>query len=105
MPDALKQSDLEKCILCDKGVMHSGDPVFYRISMQQFVVDIPAVQRQHGLEQFFHQAPALAGVMGPNDDMAKASSEPQTGLLCASCAFKPISPLMLWGAKAEKSSG
>ena len=103
MIDGLKQRDLEPCILCDKGVMHAGDPVVYRISIQQFVFNVRAIQRQHGLEMSMGDAAPLAQIMGPNDDLAKATGKPLTGLLCAPCAMTATTPLQVWSAIAERS--
>jgi len=103
MADGLKQNDLEKCCLCDKGLMHNGDPVCYRISMQQFVFDTRAIQEMTGMEMMMGEAAPLAQIMGPNRDMAKAASAPMTGLLCAPCAMESTAPLFIWGAIAEKA--
>lgn len=60
-----------KCAFCGKGFMESGLPLFYRVRIQRFGVDMGAVRRQSGLEQMLGGAAALAQVMGPNEEMAK----------------------------------
>ena len=66
----LKQRDIKKCAVCDNGVMHNQMMSFYKVQISRFIVDLNAVRRQHGLEAYFHQMPALAGIMGPDEDMS-----------------------------------
>lgn len=60
-----------KCAFCGKGFMESGLPLFYRVRIQRFGVDMSAVRRQSGFEQMLGGAAALARVMGPDEEMAK----------------------------------
>ncbi len=62
--EPLKQRDLRKCAWCRRGVMHGNSIVFYRITISRYVVDLGAVQRQHGLEQFLGNAAFLGQVLG-----------------------------------------
>lgn len=59
------------CVVCRKPFGASGIPLFYRVRVQRFGVDVPAVQRQAGLEMQLGGAVALAQVMGPNEELAK----------------------------------
>lgn len=93
-PIGLKQADLQPCRLCGKGVMHNNDVTFHRVTIERFVVNLPAVRRQHGLETMFTSAGdmrgvAIAQVMGPNENMAQTLPElRQTGFVCEPCAMK-----------------
>ena len=85
----LKASDIKKCAKCGKGVMHTGLPLFWRVTIERFGIDKGAVDRRHGLEMFFgggRGAAALAGVMGPDEDIAKPVMDPVTLTLCEDCA-------------------
>jgi hypothetical protein len=80
----LKRNELQKCRVCERGVMHSGQIMFYRMTVEHHVVDLGAVQRLNGLEQMI--SPVLASVMGPNEDLSKTLDKPSTFLLCVECA-------------------
>lgn len=64
----LKAREIQKTI-SGEGVAAQG-PVFYRVTIEQFALDRRAIERQHGLEQMMGD-PAIAAVMGPDDDIAK----------------------------------
>lgn len=74
--------------------MHSGQPWFYRATVSQMVVNLRAVQRQHGLEMMVGNA-ALARVFSPNEDVAQAAST-TTILVCADCALTESLPLAVF---------
>lgn len=95
MTDGLKQTDLTPCGLCGKGVIHTGNPMFYRVSVQSFFTDVRAVQRQHGLEMSMGGAAPLAQIMGPNEDMAVPVHEPTTALICMECALTASNPVAM----------
>lgn len=80
-----KQSDLRACAVCTRGMMHAGLPLFYRLRVERFGIDMRAVQRQHGLEMMMGQAAPLAAVMGPNDDIARVLDGPRDLLICETC--------------------
>jgi len=60
-----------KCLLCRKPFGASGLPVFYRVRIERFAVDMAATRRQSGLEMMLGGHVALAQIMGPDDVMAK----------------------------------
>jgi hypothetical protein len=82
----MKQKDFKKCAICGKGVMHSGQITFYKVSITMMGIDIGAVQRQHGLEMMMGNA-AIAHVMGPDEDLAKPIGKDETGLICNHCSI------------------
>ncbi len=69
--------------------MHSGSFLFYRLRLERLAVNLPAVQRQHGLEQFLGSA-VLADVMGPGEDIAVPLSAASEVLICEECAMPEI---------------
>lgn len=84
----LKRRDIKPCAICGKGMMHGGAIDFYRVTVEHYVVDLAAVRRQHGLEQFMG-SPAIAQAMGPDEDLAKRmSDEPVPMLVCSNCAME-----------------
>ncbi len=88
-----KQSELEACLLCDKGMAHSQDLDFYRVTLERFMIDYGAVQRQAGLETSMGAAAGLAQIMGPDEDLAKLPSPQPSFLVCGKCAMDKKLPL------------
>ena len=85
----MKVSDLQKCCNCDKGMAHNGAVVFYRIKVETFGLDLGAISRRHGFEQMLGAAAGLAGVLGPDEDIAKEVCAEETRFLCLECAMNP----------------
>lgn len=88
---AMKSADLQKCVLCGRGVMHQGMPLFWRITLQRMGIDLAAVQRTTGLEMMMGGNVALARVIGPNEDIAKPFGDERTIVVCESCAGRQTS--------------
>lgn len=80
----MKQIDLKPCSNCDKGVMHTGNPMFYRLRVDSMIVDPGAIQRQHGLEMMMGGNAAIAHAMGPQEDLAKELDSSEL-ILCMDC--------------------
>ena len=89
-----------KCSLCGKGIGHTGLPLFWRLTVERFGVDIRAAQRQDGLGAFLGSH-ALAAVMGPDEDLAKPMMEaPAVLTVCESCGVErglPVAALVECG--------
>lgn len=83
---AMKQTDFTPCVRCGKGVMHTGVPLFYRVTVERMGVDAQAVQRQAGLEMMLGGHAKIAHVMGENADMGLPIGPATKGLLCEKCA-------------------
>ena len=83
---AMKQTDFKPCARCKKGVMHTGLPLFYRVTVERMGVDGRAVNRQAGLEQFLGGNAQIANIMGSNEDMGLPIGPAAQGLLCETCA-------------------
>ena len=80
----LKQEDLRPCGLCGKGLMNSGIPLCYRITIDRLGFDANAIREQAGLEMMLGNA-AIAHVMGTHADMAKPITDQYTALICEKC--------------------
>lgn len=90
----MKQDEIKACAQCGKGVMHTGLPLFWTVTIRRYGVDLNAVRRAVGLEMFMG-SPQLAAVMGPDEDIAKPIGDCVSLLLCESCAVEsyPIAAL------------
>lgn len=84
----MKRNELQKCVGCGNGMMHSNCPVFFRVRVERMVVNLPAVQRRHGLELMLAGNTAFADALGPNEDMAIALDKPKTFLVCIDCSIR-----------------
>lgn len=87
----MKQIELLKyanCSLCGKKIGHTGLPLFWRVSIERFGIDLRAVQRQAGLEAMLGGNAHIAQVMGSNDDMAAPMMDKVTLSVCEACALK-----------------
>jgi len=85
---------LGNCGLCGKPLAHSGLPLFWKVSVQRFGIDLAALQRQAGLTQMLGGNAFLAATMGPAEDMAKPL-EDRTIAVCEPCAAGPTSVYQL----------
>lgn len=85
----MKEHDLSLsmvCGRCNKSVVHTGVPLFWRVKVERFGIDLQAVKRQQGLGMFLGSH-ALASVMGPDEDLAKPVMETVEISLCEDCAM------------------
>lgn len=70
--------------------MHTGLPLFYRVTIEVMGVDLQAVRERHGLSMLFGFKPgsaALAEVFAPTGEIANPAHAPETLLACQSCAI------------------
>ena len=104
MSDAMKQTDFQPCAICQKGVMHTGLPLFYKVRFVPMGIDTGAVQRQHGMELLLGGNAALAYHMGPQETMASPVVDEQTVLLCHTCAHEPHTSFLHILASSEEST-
>ena len=75
----LRRNDIKRCSLCGRGVMHSNYIFFYRVKVEQFVIDVSAVARAHGADMMMGP---LAAVMTPDEPLAKGLGEHEL-IVCA----------------------
>ena len=81
-----------KCQLCGKPFGHTRLPLFWRVRIQRWGVDLGAVSRQTGLTMALGGYAALASVMGPDEDMAEKLSETEI-TVCEKCAVERSLPV------------
>jgi hypothetical protein len=96
----MKASEIQKCALCRKGVMHTGLPLFYQIEVQRHSINVGEVQRMHGMEQFMGGQIALARIFH-DPDITQPVSDKLTLSICETCALHPH-PLAMLIESADK---
>lgn len=95
----MKQAELRKhakCSLCRNPIGHSRLPLFWRVTVERFGIDLRAVQRQDALGTFIGNT-AIAAVMGPDEDMAAPVMDPVTLTVCETCACERALPVAALG--------
>lgn len=90
---------IAQCASCDQPVGRSG-PIFFRVTVEQIILDVVQCQRQHGLAVYLQSA-SLAAIMGTNEDLAKISDTSRVGI-CMSCAAE-LRRLDVYAILAKKS--
>lgn len=80
----MKLEDFKKCAICGKGVLHNRIPLFYRVKIQRFGIDMRAVKEQSVLEMMI--GGPLAQVMGPNRDFTDPITKEIEVFICESCS-------------------
>lgn len=86
----MKRDEITNCVLCDRGLMADRVPISYRVTIDVQVADTAAVQRTHGLEQFFGggQAGAVLGhVFSPDHELLKSQGQ-ATVNVCHMCSLE-----------------
>lgn len=84
----MKEAELRKhcvCDICRERILQSGLPLFWRVTVERFGIDMQAVSRQHGLGMMIG-AP-LAQIMGPDEDLAKPVMDTKVLTVCENCAI------------------
>lgn len=90
----IKQRELKPCALCKRGVAHDGNILFWRIRFDRLGLNVPAIERQHGLELLLG-SPRLAQAMGPDADIAKIIDGDHEALVCEPCVEEKLVGLVL----------
>ncbi len=89
----MKESELRevaKCVICGKGIMHSGLPLFYRVRIVRYGLKMNAIKRQQGMAEMLDGHALLAEIMGPNEDMAEQILSKEI-TVCETCSVKQTS--------------
>ncbi len=89
----MKQNELRDkatCNLCKNKIGAGQLPMFFTLSMKQYVIDMQALQRHSGLEMMLN--PAIAAVMGPDEDLAKEAGKTDL-VICYDCYVHKNPPL------------
>ena len=85
----MKESELRKhadCDVCKQKIGHTGLPLFWRVTIERFGIDMNATRRQQGLGMML--GAQLAMVMGPDEDMTVQLMGPVVLTLCEDCAMQ-----------------
>jgi hypothetical protein len=103
----MKERELRQhltCHLCNQKIMASGLPLFWRVTVERFGLDLQAIQRQSGLEAMFNGNAFIAAAMGPDEDMATSMMEPVVLTVCETCGVnmdsRPVAFLAELGSKS-----
>lgn len=83
------------CSLCRKPIGHTRLPLFWRVSIERFGIDLNATGRQMGLTAMLGGSARLALAIGADEDMAKPLFDKITLSICETCAMSPIEPARL----------
>lgn len=103
----MKESELRKhstCSLCGNLIGATGIPAFWRVQLERFVLDVPAIKRQDGLASLLG-SPMIAHVMGADEDLAKPLMDPITLTVCESCAMESRLPIAAMAETPEPKEG
>lgn len=88
LPEGTKpfdRTELQKCALCDKGMVHNNDLTFYEIRIGQVMIDYGSVRQIAGLEMAMGPgAEAIAGILAPTSRVGVRLPEDRV-LICQSC--------------------
>lgn len=98
---------LSTCAVCGKKLLHAGLPLFWRVTIERFGIDIGAVRRLDGLAAMLG-SPQLASIMGPDEDMAKPVMDSVRLVMCDPCAVErdlPVAALGEIGADQADRNG
>jgi len=93
----MREAELRKhavCSLCGKKIMHTGLPLFWRVTIERFGVDLAAARRQDGLAAMLGGHALLAQVMGQDEVMAKAIMDPAVLTVCERCIDHPMAEMV-----------
>ena len=89
----MHETELRKsatCALCGRLVGETGLPLFWRVRIERYGIDLAAVQRQTGLALLLGNS-ALALAMGPDEEMTTPLMEPVMLTVCEKCGTRDTS--------------
>lgn len=78
------------CAMCRRKIGETGLPVFYRVTVARYGIDLKAVERQQGLTMLLGGNAMIASAMGPDEDMTVTLMEPATITVCDPCAGQDV---------------
>lgn len=94
-----------KCEMCGNMIGRLGNPIFYRVTVQMYAIDVAACQRQQGLAMQLGGNGAVAMAMGPNEDLAQPFGAARTFTACATCAADDTNVSELDRIGSERADG
>ena len=89
----MKEKELRSkstCAVCGHKILVCGVPMFYTLELRRHALNMPAINRKAGLEMMLN-SPALASIMGPDEDMTSEVIPPVTITVCEACNCSNIS--------------
>lgn len=104
----MKEKELRQhaqCSLCGEKILSAGLPLFYRITIERFGVDLRAIQRQQGLTMMLGGNAAIAAAMGPDEEMTLPLMEPASITVCETCSTSKNNPVAYLAETATISKG
>lgn len=86
----MKEKELRRfatCGICGQKILAGGGlPLFYRVTIERFGIDLKAVSRQQGLTMLLGGSAAIAAAMGPDEEMTQTLMEPASFAVCERCS-------------------
>lgn len=89
----MKEAELRKhatCNVCGNKIGKSGLPLFWRVTVERFGIDMRTVERQQGLAMMLGGNGLIASIMGTDEDMAEPVMEPAILTVCETCCTKSV---------------
>lgn len=83
----MKEAELRShavCSLCGNKIGATCLPLFWRVKVERFGIDLGALQRQTGLAMMLGHA-GIAAAMGADEDMAKPMMDAVVLTVCENC--------------------
>lgn len=81
------------CAVCKKKFGHTGLPMFWRVKIERYVVDMKALRRLDGLAALLG-SPVLASAMGPDEPLARQALEVNI-TVCENCCIESLPVALL----------
>lgn len=102
--------DHATCSLCREKILSpaaaGGLPLFWRVTVERFGVDLRAVERQQGLTMLLGGNATIAAAMGPDEEMTQPLMEPLVLTICERCGTAkdyPVAALVEVGGERRTS--
>jgi hypothetical protein len=93
--------ELAECGVCHKPFGHTGIPLFWRVRVTRYGINLRTVKAQDGLAQMMGGSSELAAVMGPDKDMASPVMGPVEVTVCEACANDKLFMIMAIAEASE----
>lgn len=87
----MRQAELRaaaQCGRCSRKFGEAGLPMFWRLTIERHGVMLDAMERARALEVLVG-SPAIAAVMGPDEELTATLLPPVTITVCEKCAVEP----------------
>lgn len=89
------------CTHCGRKLGQCNSIFSWRVTLEQHGINLPALQRQHGLAMFLGSG-KLAQIMGGDEDATKRIDDPLTLHVCGECATKPAVLMILHATESDR---